>query len=186
MVYPCAISFSILHCGRDLKVGLTPAFFLSLMDGKRTASVADYVAGMAEPILVEMGLELVEVQFRREQAGWILRLIIFRPTGITVEDCAIVSREVGNLLDVEDVIEQPYHLEVSSPGLDRPLKTARDFGRYRGQKVKVVAKTQTADHQEIIGVIGEVMEGSVTLVAGHERFEIPYDQIAKARLVIEF
>jgi ribosome maturation factor RimP len=156
------------------------------MNETLTGRVADLIEGLVGPILTEMGLELVEVQFRREQIGWVLRLIIYRPTGVTVEDCVSVSREVSNLLDVEDLIDQPYHLEVSSPGLDRPLKTARDFARHQGQKIKVVSKTPIDDHQEITGLIDQVKEGSVVVATERERIEIPYSLIAKAKLVIEF
>jgi ribosome maturation factor RimP len=169
-----------------LESGPLARFFFILMNETLTGRVAELVTELVEPILAEMGLELVEVQFRREQMGWVLRLIIYRATGVTVEDCVTVSREVSNLLDVEDLIEQPYHLEVSSPGLDRPLKTARDFARYQGQKIKVATKAPMDDQQEIVGLIHQVKEESVVVAAGQERIEIPYARIAKARLVIEF
>jgi ribosome maturation factor RimP len=169
-----------------LESGPFARFFFILMNETLTGRVADLVARLAEPILTEMGLELVEVQFRREQIGWVLRLIIYRPAGVAVEDCVSVSREISNLLDIEDLIDQPYHLEVSSPGLDRPLKTARDFARHRGQKIKVVTKVPVDEHQEITGFIDQVKEGSVVVATERERIDIPYARIAKAKLVIEF
>jgi ribosome maturation factor RimP len=148
--------------------------------------IAETVAGLAEPILEELGLELVEVQFRREQVGWVLRLIIHRSTGVAVDDCARVSREISNLLDVEELIGQPYHLEVSSPGLDRPLKTAKDFLRHQGQKIKVVTNQPIEEQQVLIGLVAQVKENGVVLATERDRFDIPFDRIAKATLVIEF
>jgi ribosome maturation factor RimP len=148
--------------------------------------IIDTVARLAAPIFDDLGLELVEVQFRREQVGWVLRLVIYRPTGVTVDDCATTSREVGRLLDVEDLIEQPYHLEVTSPGLDRPLKTPRDFARYQGQKVKVVTNAPVEGQNVITGLIEQAGESRVTVTTGGDRIAIPYERIAKAKLVIEF
>jgi ribosome maturation factor RimP len=148
--------------------------------------IIDTIASLAAPIFADLGLELVEVQFRREQAGWVLRLIIYRSTGITVDDCAKVSREVSRLLDVEDLIDQPYHLEVTSPGLDRPLKTARDFARYQGQKVKVVTNTPIKEQHVITGLIAQVGETGVTVTTEGESIAVPYERIARAKLVIEF
>jgi ribosome maturation factor RimP len=167
-------------------VGFARFFFIYFMTELVAKYTADAVARLAEPVLEEMGLELVEVQFRREQAGWILRLIIFRPSGVTVDDCAGVSREIGNLLDVEDLIEQHYYLEVSSPGLDRPLKTAKDFARYQGQKVKIVVKTPVEDQHEIVGSIAQVNENDVVVAAEDKQIQVQYELIAKAKLVIEF
>jgi len=98
--------------------------------------VIDKVRDFAEGLLPTMGLELVDVQFRREGHGWVLRLFIDREEGVTVDHCADVSREIGQFLDVEDLIGHPYHLEVSSPGLERPLKSMRDFQRFVGKKAK--------------------------------------------------
>jgi len=89
------------------------------------------------PILTGLGIELVDLEFIREGRGWLLRLFIDKPGGVNLDDCAEVSREVSALLEVEDPIESAYRLEVSSPGLDRPLKKPEDFVRFAGQLVKV-------------------------------------------------
>ena len=80
---------------------------------------------MADPILSNEGMELVEIEYRREARGWVLRLYIDKEGGVTLDDCTRISQEVGRSLDVEDFILIPYTLEVSSPGLTRPLKTKR-------------------------------------------------------------
>ena len=111
------------------------------------------VEALVRPVLEEMGLELVEVQYRREQSGWVLRFIIDKQEGISLDDCVAVSREVGQLLDIEDIIDQSYNLEVSSPGLERPLKSIADFQRFVGRKARI--KTLEAiggEHQACLGV----------------------------------
>ena len=86
------------------------------------------VGELSEPILAGEGFELVEIQFRRESRGWILRLFVDREGGMSLDDCVRLSHEIGRGLDVEDLIEMPYTLEVSSPGLTRSLKTSRFSG----------------------------------------------------------
>ncbi len=146
------------------------------------SNIADAVTRMMEPVLEEMGIELVEVQFRRESVGMVLRLIIATEKGISVEDCTRVSRETSYLLEVEDLIKGAFHLEVSSPGLDRPLKTERDFIRNRNREVKVTLKEPPG--REATGVILAAADNVVTLQEGEERLDIPLDRIARAMLII--
>lgn len=89
------------------------------------------------PLFDEMGLELVDIEYRREPQGWVLRFFLDKESGITLDDCAAASRQISSLLDVEDVIPTTYNLEVSSPGLDRPLKKRADFERFTDHLVKV-------------------------------------------------
>lgn len=138
------------------------------------------------PVVEDFGCELVELQFRREAAGWVLRLIIDTESGISIDDCAKVSREVGHLLEVEDPIEQAYSLEVSSPGLDRPLKKERDFVRCKGKKAKVVVREPIDGQNQWIGLIDDVTQESVLLRTDHGILEIPFTRMKKARLVVEF
>ena len=95
------------------------------------------IFGLVSPVLHGMSFELVDLEFKREGKNWLLRLFIDKPGGITLDDCVDVSREIGTLLEVEDVIESSYRLEVSSPGLDRPLKKAQDYERFCGELVKI-------------------------------------------------
>ncbi|PIP43036.1 MAG: ribosome maturation factor [Deltaproteobacteria bacterium CG_4_10_14_3_um_filter_60_8] len=163
----------------------TARFFVSFLR-KRTramqSNITAAVARMMEPVLEEMGIELVEVQFRREAAGMVLRLIIATEKGVSVEDCRRVSREASYLLEVEDLIEGAFHLEVSSPGLDRPLKTERDFIRNMNREVQVTMK-EPPGHQ-IIGTILAAANSVVTMQAGEERLDIPLERISRAMLVI--
>jgi len=141
---------------------------------------------LVEPVVLGFGLELAELQFRREMHGWVLRVIIDSEQGVSVDDCAQVSREVGHLLEVEDLIEQAYALEVSSPGLDRPLKRERDFVRAKGKKAKVVVREAVAGQHNIVGVIQEAGDGRITVLTDDGPLEIVLASVKKARLVIDF
>ncbi len=148
--------------------------------------LTDTLTSLVEPLLAGFGLELVEGQFRREAGGWTLRLIIYKEGGVTLDDCSKVSREVGNLLDVEDLIDHPYRLEVSSPGLDRPLKTERDFRRYSGKPVKITMKESSGNQQVLVGIIDHIESGMLSLATEQGVVEVPLTGIAKARLEINF
>lgn len=89
------------------------------------------------PILDDLGFELVDFQFKNEGKQWALCVFIDKPGGITLDNCAEVSREVGAILEIEDPIKSAYRIEISSPGLDRPLKKPADFERFAGQKIKL-------------------------------------------------
>jgi len=145
--------------------------------------VARAVGVLIEPVLEEFGYELVEVQFNREQHGQVLRIVIYHESGIGVDDCVKVSREVSHLLEVEDLIDQAYNLEVTSPGLDWRLRNERDFVRFRGKKVRVVLLDES---EAVVGLIGEIDNGKVAIESGGDRKLIPFDSIKKAKLVIEF
>lgn len=147
--------------------------------------LVDRLYDIIEPITTQHGLELVEVQYRQEQHGWILRIIIHQDEGVSVDDCARVSREVGHILDVEDVIPSRYQLEVSSPGLDRPLTVPRDFERNLGKKIKITL----LDDQAVVvgeGIIHAVDGNEITLESADKPLKFSCDQVKKARLVVEF
>lgn len=155
------------------------------VDGKTEALIARLVE-MLEPLILEQGLELVELQFRREPVGWVLRLIVDRPEGVTLNDCSQLSREVGHLLEVEDPIEQRYNLEVSSPGLDRPLKRERDYVSCLGKKAKITTREPIGNTRQFVGVLERVDDGAVTVRTDNGLVQIPIAGVLKARLVVEF
>ena len=143
-------------------------------------------AAIALPVLEELGLELVEVQYRREQSGWVLRLIIDKQDGVSLEDCTAVSREISQLLDIEDFIEQAYSLEVSSPGLDRPLKSLADFQRFTGRKARIKTVEPIGGEHVLTGRIQRTDGETIVLEIGRREVEIPFAQVSKARLEVEF
>jgi ribosome maturation factor RimP len=147
--------------------------------------IIERVGALAAPILDELGLELVDLQLGNEQGGFTLRLTIYKPEGIDIDDCSRVSRELGQLLEIEDPIKKAFRLEVSSPGLTRPLVTERDFARNCGKKVKI--KFVGADGSETItGSIGETDADKVKIIVEGQEEEILLTKIHKAKLVIEF
>ena len=136
----------------------------------------------AGPLLDNMGLELVEVQYRREGHGWVLRFFIDKEQGVTIDDCAAVSREVSTWLDVEDLIDHAYHLEVSSPGLERPLKKPADFERFVGRKARIKLREPREDRRVFTGILKSIQEEGITLSVDDKPVLIAFEEIARARL----
>lgn len=163
-----------------LKSGWKARFFhIRMVDVKE---IIRRVEELAKPLLEAEGLELVDVEFRRERPGWVLRLYIDRQGGVNLGDCVRVSRELGELLDVEDFIPYSYHLEVSSPGINRPLKKKEDFERFKGEWVKVKLSEPIEGQRNLRGrILGWEGDGFL-LVAGERVYEIPLEKVAKAHL----
>ncbi len=165
----------------------------------------DRVREVTERVAASMGLEVVEVEFRGGGKARMLRITIDKPEGVTHEDCANVSRDVGTILDVEDVVPGgSYLLEVSSPGLDRKLSRAADFERFTGSLAKVITREPISGNRHFEGRIQGFQNGRITLELGgpknskgakgkkkHEReaerplIEIDLANIEKANLVPE-
>lgn len=155
--------------------------------GSRAAfSTAEIVRGLAEPIAADLGMEVIEVEFRREGAGWVLRLYLDKPGGVTLDDCAAMSRELSAVLDVEDPVDHPYHLEVSSPGATRPLKTDRDLERFRGQRVRVSTYEKIGDRKTFIGaLVGHTADAIEVEEETIGRVMLPRTAVAKANLELD-
>ncbi len=147
------------------------------------------VRALAEPIIAGEKMELIDVEFSREHSGWVLRLFIDKPGGVNLDDCAVISRAVGTALDVEDTIDRPYHLEVSSPGLNRPLKRPEHFRQAEGKRVRLKTYGPLGEppRRNFTGVVKGVAEDAVMLeVSGMGDFRIPFGEIAKANLEFDF
>jgi len=150
-----------------------------------------YVKGIALPILESMGLELVDIEFGKVGRDAILRLFIDKEGGIMLDDCANVSHELSMILDVEDAISCNYTLEVSSPGLDRPLKKPSDYERFSGRLIKVRTYEPLQDdkgnkRKTFLGKLEGLFDGVIrmTLTEGQSA-SIPLDRVAKANLEFE-
>lgn len=144
------------------------------------------VEEMARPVTDQLGLELVDVEFKKEGGNWFLRVFIDKPEGITHEDCQAVSEKISDLLDEKDPIEQNYFLEVSSPGIERPLKKVADFEKYRDSLVNISTFMPIEGQKTFQGKLQGVEEGSVVITVNQKRLLIPFDKISSARLAIEF
>lgn len=174
------------------------------MTSARDVTLADLKATVGR-IAASYGLEVFDLQYRRETSGWVLRVMLDRvPTagapeqpgadGITVEDCQHVSRDLSALLDVEEeaygaLLGSKYTLEVSSPGLDRPLRLDRgdeDFRRFVGRLAKVVTREPVNGQSAFAGHLAGVEEGVVLMIEGKRTHRVPVALMSRARLEVEF
>lgn len=147
--------------------------------------VLEQIKNHVIPILDSMDMELVDIQYRTEGHGWVLRLFIDIEGGVTLDHCATVSREVGQVLDVEDIIEHTYNLEVSSPGVERPLKSIKDFERFTGKKARIKLQEAVEGGKTFEGIIESVEGEEITLAAdGKIIIKCTFDQLNKARLAL--
>ncbi len=159
------------------------------MTGIGQQSIADQVRALVEPVLARDGYELVEVEWLRQAGRWTLRLFVDKAGGVNIDDCQAASRTVEPILDVADFIEPAYDLEVSSPGLDRPLRKPADFERFAGQRAHVKAYGPVAGtapgspgRKHWSGVLRGFRDGGVEIEVDGVLHRVPHDQIAKANL----
>jgi ribosome maturation factor RimP len=147
--------------------------------------IVDRVRSMADPIILNEGMELVDVEYRRESKGWVLRLTLDKEGGVTLDDCTRISQEVGRSIDVEDFIQTAYTLEVSSPGLTRPLKTEKDFMKYRHRLIKVKTVDPIENRRQFKGRLLGVSENRIEIEGDGGIFQIPLSNVAKANLEVD-
>jgi len=140
---------------------------------------------LLEPVVKMLGYELVGIEYFPTGHHYILRVYIDKEAGVTLDDCEIVSHQVSALLDVEDPIRGQYTLEVSSPGLDRPLFTAEHFRRFSGKQVKLRLSTPLNGRRNYTGRLQGLDDGKVMLEVDGARVDLPLEDIEKARLVPE-
>ncbi len=150
---------------------------------KRDRAVAATVRTLSEPVCAAEGLELVHVEYQREARGRVLRLYIDRPGGVTLDDCVHASRQLGDLLDVHLETEGPYHLEVSSPGVDRPLGLPADFDRFKGHEATIRTVRPRDGRRQFKGVLQGMVDDAVVLQVREGTVRISMDDILRARLV---
>jgi ribosome maturation factor RimP len=144
------------------------------------------LAELIQPYLSGQGAELVDLQYGRPRRGrGLLRLFVDRPGGITLAELTRISRVVGDLLDVHDLIPGSYTLEVSSPGLTRALKKPQDYQRYVGRLVRVTTRAPWEGSQVHCGILQGLQEDQVCLKEGESLLCIPLSEIARARLEID-
>ncbi|MHB8910195.1 MAG: ribosome maturation factor RimP [Syntrophales bacterium] len=142
---------------------------------------------LAEPVLASAGMELIQVECLKMKAHWLVRIYMDREEGgVTVDDCALISNQLGDLLDVHDVPPGPYTLEVSSPGLDRPLHRDKDFLKYRGARINLRLEGKIEGRRHFRGELIDYEDaggGKVLVVkADGQTFRIPREAVVKANL----
>lgn len=175
-----------------MKSGLYPTFFIQLTSGaameqgEGNKKIVDVVKNLSERILASEGMELVDIEFRQEGRKWVLRLFIDREGGVTLDDCVNISRQVSVALDVEDCIDRRYLLEVSSPGINRPLTKDEDFIKYSGKKVRIKTDESIDGSRNFYGVLDGYKNGVVSLTTAEKKtIKIERKNILKAKLDID-
>jgi ribosome maturation factor RimP len=143
----------------------------------------EQIEQVAAPVLAEHGAELVDAMFVHEHGQWVLRFYLDKEGGITLDDCARLSEHLGRNLDATDIIKQSYTLEVSSPGINRPLKKEADYQRFIGEKVDVTLYAPLNGRRHFKGTLQAVNAGVVIVQeAPQVAHTLPLSDVAKARL----
>lgn len=148
--------------------------------------IEDVVTELVMPITQKHSYELVDVEFLKEGVNWYLRIYIDKDGGVNIDDCQAVSEELGEKLDKVDPIPQSYFLEVSSPGLDRPLKKEKDFEKYRGELVEIKL-FQPIDGKKVFeGELIGLKDNVISIKQGEGSLDFERDKVAVVRRVIKF
>ena len=151
-----------------------------------TEEIKQKLEELVQPLAVSQGLDLVDLELHRPRRGkTIVRLFLDREGGITLAEIASISRMVGALLDVYDLLPESYHLEVSSPGLTRKLKNPEDYQRYIGRLVRLTTRSARDGKQVFRGILQGLEDDEVFLKEGETVYRLPLPEIAKARLDID-
>jgi len=148
--------------------------------------VRETLLKLLEAPVEALGYEVVELEFHPQGGGGLLRVFIDREGGVTVDDCEKVSRQVSAVLDVEDPIPGAYTLEVSSPGLDRPLRKEQDFARFAGERARLELLVPRDGRRRYTGTLRGLEAGEVLVEVDGELHRLPLKDIAKTRLVPDF
>ncbi len=150
-------------------------------------NIEEIVTGFAGSIALKHAFELVDVEFIKEGANWYLRIYIDKPGGIAIDDCQLVSEEISEILDRKDPIKQSYFLEVSSPGLERPLKKDSDFERFKGELVEVKVFKPIDGKKVFEGELVGIIDKKIVIKKNeNENIEFDRDKVALVRRVLKF
>jgi len=148
--------------------------------------IAATVAELIQPLFEDGGLELVDVTFTKEGNGWYLRIFIDKPGGVGIEDCQNISRKADQILDEKDPIPQSYTLEVSSPGIERPLRRLADYDRFNGHLANITTYVPLEGKNNFRGRLLGLRGSDVVLSVNGSEIIIPFEQVAGAHLEVEF
>jgi len=147
-----------------------------------TVTLREKLIALIEPVLAQLGYELVELEYAAGRTSAVVRIFIDQPAGISVDDCERVSRDVAALLDVDDPIPTAYTLEVSSPGFDRVLRTPGHFERFVGERIFVELQAPRAGRKRYTGILKTVSAAGIEVEVDKQTVDVPFGEIAKARL----
>ena len=149
-------------------------------------SIYQSVADLIEPTFRGSNIELVDVEYKKTGKIWVLRVFIDKNQGVTVHDCQELSREIEDLIEIHELIDDHYVLEVSSPGLDRPLKKAADFLRNKGKRIQIKTYSPINNKKENAGTVIDFVNGTLFLGDKKDILKISLTEIAQAKLIIKF
>ncbi len=156
-----------------------------MMQKEAKAALVERVEKLVLPVTQELGLELVDIEYLQDGGYWYLRVYVEKEDeDISLDDCAKVSNRIDE--DVDAMIEEKFFLEVSSPGVERPLKKENDYTRFTGQKARLILKHKMEDSRNWTGVIEKYEDSIIYLDVEDKMLEIPYSEVKKANLVFEF
>jgi len=147
-------------------------------------NIKEKIFAIADRVAEQHGVDIADIEILG-QGKLLLRVFIDKEGGVTLGDCELFSKSLSAALDIEDPVSGPFTLEVSSPGLDRPLKSLKDFEKNKGKLARIVTMEKIDNQNFIIGRIGEIANSSITLLVNDRSVVIPFDTITKARLEIE-
>ena len=152
-----------------------------------TTDVDDQIWALTQEVVSDLGYELVDIELTGNRSRQVIRVYIEKPEGILLADCVAVSRKLGERLDDEDVIENSYRLEISSPGIERPLRKIQDYERYVGHQVRIRLKGRLKGKRKIAGKLDEVEDNIVRIISQHgEKVSFSLADIAKANLDVDW
>ena len=149
----------------------------------QVVALTDLTLKLGQPLCIAEGIELIHVECHSEPRGQVLRLYIDKPGGVKLDDCVNISRQIGDLLDVQTEQETAYLLEVSSPGPDRPLGKPDDFSRFTGHQARVRMAAPINGQKNVTGILAGMQNGIVTLRMKDTSIAIPLSHIKHARLI---
>jgi len=149
----------------------------------RQSDMIAQVRELAEPVYIAEGMELVHIEYQRETGGRILRLYVDKPGGVNLDDCAQISFQLGDILDLKLETDAPYTLEISSPGLNRPISKLPDFERFKGELAKIKIARPVNGRKKFKGILSGIIGSDIQLKTETDMVVIPYQDIIKARLV---
>jgi ribosome maturation factor RimP len=168
-------------------MGVSPIFyFYGMRGGLRVSSKLEQLQAMLAPVVESLGYECWGVEFISQGRHSLLRVYIDHANGILVDDCEAVSRQVSAVLDVEDPISSEYTLEVSSPGMDRPLFTLEQFAKHVGEQVKIKLRSPFDGRRNFQGLLRGVEDQDVVVLVDDHEFLLPIDLIDKANIIPRF
>jgi ribosome maturation factor RimP len=165
-------------------VGLCP-LFLSRDDAAHMSNIETTLRDLLGSLINSMGYEFVGCEIQKQGRHSLLRIYIDSEAGITLADCSKVSYQVSAMLDVEDPIKEQYTLEISSPGLDRPLFEIAQYQRFLGSRIKVRLHTPLDDRRNFIGFLLRIEESNIHLLVDQEEIVVPFSNIAKAKVIAD-